>query len=236
MIFKSYLPHAFGYIDQSSITKFPGIDFNPRFSEIIKTSPFPELPGAPQIPSLTDSHIPRTWPELPEIIRTSPPAIPNLPEYPKSWEFDPKDTENFLTRTITDPIHNWLKGTTKGDIIKFVFENAYDTYEIITDILDVLKAQAEGYNPNDIFHNTSASENFNGGFGNDTGIYEGKRDDYLISTTQDPAGNHSEYIVLQNNGNGNATDTLIDIERLEFADGHSNVGVIGYSEIFYPLI
>lgn len=233
MIIKNYLPNSFGYTDQSSLIKFPIVDFNPKLPEIIRTSPFPEIPGS--LPNLPDIPKLGTWPDLPEITRTLPSVLPNVPEYPREWEFNPKDheAESFLTRTITDPINNWLKGITKLDVIKFFLENTYDTIKDILDNLKEIEKELAGINPNQIFYNTPASDNFNGGIGLDTVVYTGNHNDYQISATQDILGNNTGYIVVENSG---VVDTLIDIEQLEFADGHSSLGIIGSSITFEPLV
>ncbi|PXW87828.1 hypothetical protein C8R34_10976 [Nitrosomonas sp. Nm84] len=228
MIIKNYLPNSLEYTNQYSLTKFPDIDFNLRLPETINTSFLPSLPGR-----LPDFPIVRTWPDLPESIKPLPSVLPTYPGYTRDWEFDP--TENTLIRIIIDPIHNWLEGTTKEDVLRFVFDKAQDIYESITDTLDLLKAQDESINPNQTFYNTTAaSDDFNGGLGLDTVVYAGSRDDYRVYATQDILGKNTGYEVIENNGN--ATDTLVDIERLEFADGYSQLNVIGSYETFHPLV
>lgn len=225
MIIKTYHPDYLGY---TSHYKTLGIDLSPRVPEIIKTSPFPELPSSSLGSSLPN--FPK-WPELPEIIRTPPSVLPSIPEYPNDWESDPSEN-SFVTRNITDPIHNWLKGTTKEDVIKFVFENAQDVYEAVTDALEILK-ELEGDNPNQTFYNAAASETFNGGIGDDTVVYSGKHAEYQIKAVSNILGVNKGYVVTGNNGM--ETDTLMGIENLEFSDGHSDLNIIG-SETFHPLI
>lgn len=228
MIFKNYLPHSLEYTNQSFLIKFRGVDSD--FKLPGTASPFQDLPST--LPSTSFSIFPKfsVGAELPEIIKTSPSALSNLPQYPQS------STENFFTKNISGPLNNWLKGSAKEDILQFTFENGYD---IVTELLDrikeIQKDLEESNNFNDIFYNTSLPEHFNGGIGNDTVVYEGNHADYLIMAIREyPLGAISGYKVIENNGN--TVDTLSSIERLEFADGHSNLGVIGVSEIFYPLV
>lgn len=225
MIIKTYHPDYLGY---TSHYKTPGIDLNPRVPEIIKISPFPELPST--LPSFSSPNLPK-WSELPEIIRIPPSVLPSIPKYPNDLEFDSKEN-SFVTRNITEPINNWLKGTTKEDVIKFVIDNAQDVYEAITDVLDMLKA-LKGDNPNQTFYNTSASENFYGGLGNDSVVYAGKHAEYQITVVSNILGINKGYVVT--GSNGMETDTLMGIENLEFSDGHLDLNIIG-SGTFHPLI
>ena len=237
MIFRSYLPHSAGYTNYSSLTKFPGVDSGFKLSGTT-TSPFHDLSSVISDTSLISFPKFSVGSGLPEIIKTSPYVLPNPIEYPQNWEFVPKDSETekpSYIETVTDPIHNWLKGTTTEDIFNFILENAYDAYEIFTDIHDTLKAQSYGYNPNDTFYNTSASEQFNGGIGNDTVIYLGKHSDYqIVAILEYPLGNHLGYKVIGNDGK--EIDTLINIEQVEFSDGHTDLSIIGSSAIFHSLI
>ena len=235
MIFRNYLPHSTGYTNHSSLTKFPGVDSGLKLPGTT-ASAFQGFPSKLSGTSLIN--FPNSSVVLPEIIKTSSYVSPNPREYPDSWKLDSKDLETekpWHIKTVTDPIYNWFKSITKGDVINFVLDNAPDAYATFTDIHNKLKTQAYSHSPNDIFYNTSASERFNGGIGNDTVVYSGKHSDYrIVPTSEYPLGNHSGYKVIGKNGK--EVDTLISIEQLKFSDGYSDLGIIGSTEVFHPLV
>lgn len=73
--------------------------------------------------------------------------------------------------------------------------------------------QVQGLSGNDQFAGYGGVDSFDGGQGRDTAIYRGRALEYTIT----PLGG-TRYRVVDNAGQRDDTDTLVDVERLQFSD------------------
>jgi hypothetical protein len=76
-------------------------------------------------------------------------------------------------------------------------------------------------NLDDIFYSTAANQVFDGNAGFDTAVYTGNRADFSLS------GNRSGFTVT---GPGHGTDTLFDIEKVQFSDRSYNLQAAAVAE------
>ena len=70
----------------------------------------------------------------------------------------------------------------------------------------------QGYAGNDTLTGGSGNDTIDGGTGSDTAVYLGTRSSYTVTKTS------TGYTVAANSGTG-GTDTLTNVERIQFSDG-----------------
>lgn len=104
-----------------------------------------------------------------------------------------------------------VEGTSDGNVMGAGY---FDNDGSIIDGADGLDDLIYGFGGNDLISGGDGDDNIYGGAGADTAIYSGNWSDYTI------AENGDSYMIVDNRaGSPDGTDTVINVETFEFADG-----------------
>lgn len=198
----SYTGIQYGVFGDTYVVEHPAITF-----------PNPLTTPATILPTLHDMDL---YQEVARLLATEPDVFPlrGLAENLKT------DTVHLLTNISYD-IFGWhaafptgvLQGTANDDLL-------IAAPRLSDAPLGFFDNQLFGGDGNDWLNGNNGNDLIDGGAGVDTAIYNGNRSDYVL--TQSAAG--SWMIVDKRQGGPDGTDTLINIESLQFADGRGPIG------------